>query len=426
MAESKRIRGVFRPLAETAVSLLLAQGLSALFTILVARQLGPKSVGDLALVYTTATIGSIGFNWGFDLWLHRELLARPGQNRHLVMQVGWIKIRLGLLIVPSLALLWWLFSGRQDLSLVLATAGVELVCDGVTNCLCVGFHSEGRHLQGSALTVVQRFLKLGALLTVASLDLASLPVIAGARMASAVLLLTPFLVADGRKSGAQNASLATLSLLRASGSYAATNGLAMAYGQADVILLGLLLPNTDVAGQYSQALNMLASLMLMPHAAYLVFIRRIAARISQNDRALLIREVRRLVWVFVAIGLFMALVCVAVAPSIIRILLGGAFTESSWLVSLQAGTAVLKSINLGLSAILVVSYIRRPRALAQLISLLVNLSLNLFLIPHFQALGSVAAYTLSEATLALGYSYLIARRFRLKEALPPSSETDAP
>lgn len=407
-----------RAMVQTSGSLLVAQGLSALLTILVARHLGPKLVGDLALVYTTATIASIGFNWGFDLWLHQALVARQGQDQHLVVQIIWIKTRLGLLLVPALTGLWWLFSSRQDLTLILIMAGFELVADGVLSSVSIGFHSAGRHFQGSSLIVVQRVLKLLAFLSVLALDVASPTAIVAARLSSMIPLVILFLPNWRARRATTEQRLGVIAVLRASGSFAILSGLAMTYGQADVMILGLLLPHSEATGQYSQALNMLASMMLLPYAAYLVFVRRTAALVAKGDRPALFQEYRHMLAIFGGIGLVMALTCVVAAPWLIRLLLGNAFLVSSHLVSLQAVTAILKSINLGLAVIMVVSYIQKPRMLVQLLSVVTNIGLNLMFIPMFFERASVAAYTISEMVLTIGYSYAVIRHYRSNRELP--------
>lgn len=408
-------------MVQTSGSLLVAQGLSALLTILVARHLGPELVGDLALVYTTATIASIGFNWGFDLWLHQALVARQGEEQHLVSQIVWIKTRLGLLLVPALGCLWWLFSSRQDLTAILLLAGFELVADGIISSASIGFHGVGRHLEGSLLTVAQRVLKLVAFLSVLVLGLASPTAIVAARLSSMILLVILFLPTWRERHAATEQRIGVLTVLRASGSFAVMSGLAMTYGQADVMILGLLLPRGEAVGQYSQALNMLASMMLLPYAAYLVFVRRTAAMVGQGDRRALVREYRFMLAIFAGIGLVMAFVCVAVAPWLLRLFLGDAFLASSQLVPLQAVTAILKSVNLGLAVIMVVSFIQKPRMLVQLASVATNIGLNLVLIPLFSERASVAVYTISEAVLTIGYSYAIIRQYRSSRALPSSS-----
>lgn len=425
MSGSNRIGGAVRAMVQTSGSLLVAQGLSALLTILVARHLGPKLVGDLALVYTTVTIASVGFNWGFDLWLHQELVARQGREQRLVGQIIGIKIKLGLLLVPALAGLWLIFSTRQDLTPILVMVGLELVADGVVNSVSIGYHSAGRHLQGSWLTVAQRALKLLAFLLILTLGIASFPVIIAVRLGCAVMLLTVVLFTRRGERATGEPRQGARVIMRASGAYAVLSGLAMTYGQADVMLLGLLLPASDVTGQYSQALNILASLMLLPYAAYLVFVRRAAALVAGGNRPALFREYRLMLGVFVGIGFVMAIICLTVAPWLIRFLLNDAFLVSSQLVSMQAVTAILKSINLGLAAIMVVSFIVRPRMLVQLVSVTFNVGLNLALIPVLSGQGSVAAYAASEAVLLIGYSYAIIHFYR-RNRMPPSLTARVP
>lgn len=420
MSGSNRIGGAVKALAQTSGSLLVAQGLSALLTILVARHLGPKLVGDLALVYTTAAIASIGFNWGFDLWLHQALVARLGQDQHLVVQIIWIKTRLGLLLVPALAGLWWLFSSCQDLTPILIMAGLELVADGIVSSASIGFHSAGRHLQGSLLTVAQRILKLLAFLSVLAFGVASPSTIVAARLCSMILLVILFLPAWRERGAVIEQRLGVIAVLRASSSFAVLSGSAMTYGQVDVMILGLLLPHSEAVGQYSQALNMLASMMLLPYAAYLVFVRRTAAMVGKGDRPTLFKEYRLMFAIFGGIGLVLAFICVVVAPWLIHLLLGDAFLASSQLVSLQAVTAILKSVNLGLAVIMIVSYIQKPRIIVQLLSVATNIGLNLLFIPMFYERASVGAYTISEAVLTLGYAYVVCRQFRSGKAAASS------
>ncbi|MBX7213722.1 MAG: oligosaccharide flippase family protein [Thermoflexales bacterium] len=399
-------------LLETAAGQLAAQIVSAVLTLFVARKLGPTLTGDLAVVYTVSTIVSLFFNWGLDLWLHESLLKEANQQQALVGKINRVRVRLGGASIPLSAIVWWITTNRPELSPLILVAGCELLLDGCLGAVIIGEHSVAHHKLGSRLLVLHRVLKLAAVAALFGIGMGSLAEVVVTRLMAAAPILVLYLVKTNRLTRVPAVSAPAMrDIIRHSGIYALLNGLSLAYGQVDVLLLGLLLPGGGTVGYYSQAMGILMSTMALPYAAYLVVTRTLAARVKKSGQKGTNAYAYSMA-LFVLIGLLLAAFLYFIGPGLLLLLLGDAYATSAHLVALQFGTVFLKSVNLGLASLMVVAAIRRPRAVVQGISLFVNLTLNLLLIPNFGAVAAVFVYTFSEGVLMVGYAATVAHRLR--------------
>jgi len=98
-------RNLFGNIAKLFSNSAISQGFTALALLLTARELGATLYGQLAACLALASVLSVGFNLGLDIWLLREGARSQYRISELIGSSLSIKLGLGLIWVLVLSLI---------------------------------------------------------------------------------------------------------------------------------------------------------------------------------------------------------------------------------------------------------------------------------------------------------------------------------
>ena len=385
----------------------LSQAIMIVYAILLARVLGPEEYGTFVGTYSIISLSSIAVNWGMDNWLLRE--AAEKSNSRLLSAA----------VLINKALLGLVWGGALVIALPLIRPGfffhgLTLLCvldvwgDSCFNTLITALNVDRKIKTVSRLMLFTRSGRLVAALIVIMIGSVqpvmfafSRATFTGLGFLLALLLLRPDFRAKGLSAG--------WPLLRRSLPFGISDFLAMIYMQADVTLLSLL-SGKIATGLYSPASNLINALFVVPAAGYMLLVPRLTQRnhASREFRQL----VKQVIAGFCGLGLVMAMGVGFFGGPAVGLVLGNNYQMTSSLLVILSPILLLKSIEFGLAIVLVVVNWQQQRLVPQVISALVNVLLNIMVIPIFHVYGVAVVYVISEVVLTVGYALVLMKWFR--------------
>jgi O-antigen/teichoic acid export membrane protein len=406
---------LIKNLAVYSSSSTLAQFIMMVYTIILARSLGPEALGIFAGAYSIAGLSVSIINWGMDTWLLREA-GVVGNPRELAGHVLAIKSGLGTVWV--LALVAVVPFVRPDLFSVplIMVVVVDVWSDVCFNTEISALNTQGRMREITWLLMISRVGRIAGAITLAVIGVASpFPYAITRSMATVASFVAATLML--RPSFNQITLKILASVVRQAIPYGFSDFFAIIYANADVTMLTLMAGKRAV-GEYSPATGIVHALFIVPNAIFTVLVPAISSY-AKND----IRRLYHLTWKMIlgyaAIGLALWSVIGPGSDLLIRIVLGNAYATTGGLLEILSPILFMKSVEFGCAAILVAIGWQTKRLGPQIISAASNLLFNLWAIPRFGVFGVAWVYVISEAIIFLGYGWLTfrwMRKIRIKEA----------
>jgi len=389
----------------------IAQLMKMLFMLIMARYFGLADYSNYVAAYSLASFTAIFFNLGLDTWLLREgsfqenwkLSAQKVLSLKASIGLIWAGLLIGL--APSL---------RPDLFgfglLALCVADVWFDSLLITMLAVLNIKRDIKAYSVSILLL--RGLKLIVLLVMIAVGSRSVMLIAGLRAAIAGgLAVAVFLMLrlDFRFARRQE----SLRMLRDSRAYTYSEFFSVIYMQADINLLTLI-QGKVMAGVYSPALSVINALFIIPSSVYTFSIPTLARtyhempqRLPAAARQLLVGITLMGIVLFAGVGLL--------GDDLVRLLLGSEYETTGQLITLLSPVLLLKCLEFGLASLIVALNKQKERIFPQMIAAVMNVGLNLWLIPLYGVFGAARVYVISEVVLFLGYGIIVFRSLRQPE-----------
>ena len=189
----------------------------------------------------------------------------------------------------------------------------------------------------------------------------------------------------------------------------------LVYFQSDIILLKYLKGN-EVAGIYNVAFIVMVAVYLLPSAIFQKFLLPKVHRWANHDRAQFIQVYRFGNGVMLLLGGITTIAILLLGPWLIPLLFGTAYREASGLLAILAFCAPMRFLASSVGATLVTQEHMRRKTVYMGAVAVVNVLLNLLLIPVFAAKGAAIATLLSEITLLALYLIAVRRHVFGREA----------
>ncbi len=210
------------------------------------------------------------------------------------------------------------------------------------------------------------------------------------------------------------ATLATLvATARESASFGLSSLLFQLNSRVDVVLLGVFL-GMEASGTYNVAYRVVFLLTFVAHYAGVALF-PVACRLFVSSRDDLQKLYERSLEVAVLVGVPASIGLFIIAPDLIGLVFGEAFEASVPVLSLLAWLLVLSGVK-NLLGIFLMACDRQPeRVRNQSVTAVLNIVLNVALIPWIGILGAVIATLVAEGTLCI----LHFARIRTTLATPP-------
>ncbi|MEM3594927.1 MAG: polysaccharide biosynthesis C-terminal domain-containing protein, partial [Candidatus Jordarchaeaceae archaeon] len=180
------------------------------------------------------------------------------------------------------------------------------------------------------------------------------------------------------------------------------------YVVADVSLLSILSNPTQV-GLYSPASSLISALFIIPNTIYL-FLVPVYSKIIARHQYLTKKHVYLPLGGMAVLGILLSVSLGGGGHWFVPVILCDAFKRTSDLLMLLSPILFFKCLQFGLAAIIVAAGWQTYRLIPQFVSSLVNVLVNVILIPNLGAQGAVIAYNASELILLLGYTIIVASK----------------
>ncbi len=383
------------PLARNSLWMILSrfgvQGLTVLFTVVLARRLGSAGFGEYAFISTVVYVGNSLTTFGTDMVLIREIAARDDISR--LPAALAIQLLLSGLLIGGI----FLFGGRipnqsTETLLALRIYILSLIPLAFFTVFTTALRGRQRMGEYAGLSAASALLQ-AAIVLAPGIDLVRLCVLLVAVQTMlaglAGWMCRALIRVDWR--GWQALLDGLSGLLKACIPFAVLTVLGMAYQRLGIYLLSTMSGPTNT-GLYSAAARTVEASKTVHLAVFAVLYPAMAlfstAGTGQRELGHDIRTSRNLL---LAGGLLEAVILFAGATPLVRVLYGTEYQSSAPILRILAWTLIPFTLN----SYLTLSFIASRRELlvgkALLASLLGALLLNLWLIPAEGATGSAWA-----------------------------------
>jgi O-antigen/teichoic acid export membrane protein len=409
--EAARPVGTRRVALDIAVQLVGMAGnlaLGVVVTVLLARQLGDRSFGQWSTII--AITGFVGFftDLGLRQVVVRQIAAEPER------ETDWLGAQLslvGVLALPATVLCAVLLAviARGHAMLVAGLVLSLLVLQSPVGNLSVVFQLRTRNDVTTAIATIKSVLWL---IVVVALTLADSGLVAFAVWFQVTSLIATAITAAIALRWVPLRSLGSRRdwgpLLRLALPVAIAAFLSLAYARIDQVLVFLLAGSRD-AGLYGVAYRILDQIQFIPVALVTTLLPMLAAALDQDRERL--RRILEQAATFLSIASLGALaVTIAAAGPIVRLLFGAEFAAAAPALPVLMGAFVAICFGYLVGNMIIVLRLQRRNVGIALAALVLNVALNLALIPPY---GFKAAAWVTLATEVVWL--LLAGRLVLRE-----------
>ncbi len=404
MSSSRRVA---RNASVLLVGDIIAKVASLAFYIAIARALGQEGFGDFSFALAIAVILVTVSGMGLDALLAREVSRDRGRIEHVFWDTLVARLALGTAATAVATAIAWV--GGYDAVVVASVLVLSLATLAEVLKKCLGSVFQGvEDMAPIAIgSIVQRFTT--AILAVAALALgAGVLAVSIFYLLGAVLGLAYSAVAFRRRELSSPFRISRAAMRRlviASIPLGLSGIFATVLYRLDSAILSVMEDNVAV-GAYSAAYRLLDSTLFISFflvAAMFPMLSRLDRTTKPRSAEVFGLCVKALCGALLPIGVCL----VAFADPIVELLYGSEFADSASAVRLLGGAAVFYGLA-HLSNWMLVAQ-DRERFLPWLVggAALLNIALNVALIPSMSFDGAALATTLSEAALAIGITAFV-------------------
>jgi O-antigen/teichoic acid export membrane protein len=405
--ERRSIRRVSKNALARFLAQVLARLLSLVLVALVARYEPAEALGSYVLVLTLVGFAGVVSDLGLNIYLTRETARQTDQQRQraLLGTVLPLKLSLSGLVLVGLLLLAAVAAFPEATAQLLPLGGLLLLPEAVTGTIRAFVNGRQRMEISGLIDVTMRFLAVAA----------SFPALLAGFGIRAVLLCTLGATLAGvvlysavlwRWRDTPHwrwAPAAWRACLAESYPFALTSLAAMVYSRLDLVLLGLWQDELAV-GWYGAAYKLWEAIGLLPASlleAMFPEMSRLAG--TQEGRKRLRGLFRTASWAMLGGGLLLGAAGLLAAGALIPLVYGGTGGYAPAVLPFRLLICAVPAMFLYLLSGHVLYAVGRQRRVtaAMLVVGLVNVALNLIVIPRWSYLGAAAVALFSEWLLVM-------------------------
>jgi len=384
---------VWATLAEAVV-----RGLKLAVLPLIARLFGPVEFGKFAFAFSFASVFNIVFDAGLATATTREL-AMTKKNEALLPDILLMKLGLGVLGIAAIALGMFLITHDPVIRAMIAVLGAAFFVLELVNLSFAVFRAQQR-MEYEFLVRVAQAVFLVAAVALAAWKAPSVLNVSYAYLVSGVLTLAVVAAVTGGKVLRIRPRVRADAWKRISAiavPLALASGATTMYMNLDSILLGYLGKITD-SGWYNLATR-IVGLLLVPTGLLSLVIFPAFASTAADVSAVFRQRWERWSIGMIALGTYLASVVFATADPLVRLIFGPAFGPTSAALRILAITVVMIFIYTPSFQAMIVFDRQRTLFWSLLSGTVVNVGLNVALIPTYGLYGAAWATVATHAVL---------------------------
>ena len=376
--------------------------------VLLARSGGPVLLGVVQFALTLSSL--LPFYFGVPALLAREVARRPEEGRRWVEAGTLVALAFGGLFTALLPAGAWAVGASRETVLAIGVAALGMTWDGVARVQFASFWADERMDLEARVTGLQEAFYVGLtgiVLAAGGGPLAALGAFTASRALGAVLAW--WMV--GRRHGGVPVPRASRRFLvqavRRCTPFAISDTLTLTYMRVDSVLLGIV-KGPAAVGLYQAATNLVLYFNVVARSVNRALYPRMGrAWPDRRGEFGRLRDVSLRVIAF--LGVPLAVGSVLLAPRTIDFLYGPAFAPAVLTYQLLALVIPVRMAGHTLSLSLAATDRQTARTVAVTVTALVNVALNLVLIPRWSYLGAAVATVVCETGLLIAYAVLLLR-----------------
>lgn len=407
MNSETRFRLIINLVTQTGTEIVGAL-MGLVLTSALAKTLGPEIYGQYILALSLAGLFGVGVEFGSNRILVRQI-ARSPENGSTVVANGLILRGLAAVIMSILLCSVLLILGYTPQAVALILVIWLMSCINlITTTIRMWFHGLQRMEYDAIIRGTQAVLTTVIGLAVLSLN-PSMEAVAFSMVAvSFVTFITTYLVAvckiekmrvsDSTRAGALRLARMGLPILVA-GLFASISF------RADSVLLSIFSTEVEV-GQYGAAYNTVLSLALFSLMLNNVFFPLLSVAYTHGTQTFQ-TTVRATVRYVGLLGLPMSFGLFTLSEPIINLIYGAEFTPAILLMRIVSPALALMFLSTQLSTVCIALNKQHKILPVLFISAVVNVSLNIVLIPSTGAVGASIVTTLTEFVALVSYLVIL-------------------
>lgn len=395
------------------VSAILVSGVGFLINIWLARDFGPVIYGKWSFAISFATLMMVLADFGFSNLTIREVARDKTRAVSFIDNIIAIKIALSAigLVVTSVII----FSIKQDPETIKLVFLITLcfVINTFSTFLQSIFRANEK-MEYETLSQWIRIISLTLLFIVFLLFSNTIISAAYAYVVSSIigLLGAVYFVRRYFASFFLKINLSfCVSLFKKSLPFAAGLFLAAVYQRIGVVCLNFYRGDQET-GIFNAAYNFIVLFFLLPEYLTISVYPKFS-RFYLDAKKTLARNTKQLLIFFSGIGLFLATLMIIFAPVAVSVLYGEKYVASIHILQILSIAIFFTYIAYSIGNSLSSANLQHKRIIGQAIAAVVNIILNIILIPLCGVYGAAISFVVAQVLLAASYCYFFSKEFAL-------------
>ncbi|MEH2284445.1 MAG: flippase [Nostoc sp.] len=380
---------------------ILRMGASLVVGVWVARYLGVQQYGLFNYALAFVALFSPIFTLGLDDVVVRHLVRQSSNKEEILGTTFWLKF-LGGIASVLLAVSTMFFLGEQEtlkiwLVAILGIAGIFRASDTIELWFQSQVQSKYTVIAKNTAFLLNTVIKIALILTKAPLLAFALVTLAEFAM-SAIGLLIVYQVKGASLWLWRWSFAATKTLLKESLPLIFSGFAIMIFMRIDQVMLGQMIGDSEV-GVYSAAVRISEIWYFIPGAIVSSVAPAIYAA-KEKSESLYYQRIGQLLSLMTCISLAIALPMSFLSDKIIMVMFGSGYAEAGAILAVHIWTSLFVFMGLATSPWFIAEGLNHVSLGKTLFGAILNIVLNLFLIPKYAGLGAAIATIISQASAA--------------------------
>ena len=400
-------------LTKNAAYLFSARFVNALsmmvLILIISRRLGPDIFGGYSFLNAVIMTGVVCATFGLDTLMVRDISRDPSVGNRFLSSILAFKVISSLLVMAGVCTLFRFFLDDQGMMKLLAIFSTVICLNSLSQSFWYygdGFQKFQYH---AALWASSNMMKVPLVWFFISFEQGLAMVLYAVIIAEVISLIISGLCIRLRfKWFLGNLSFkSTLPLFKKGWPLAVVFILSAVYFRIDLMMLEVM-KGEKAVGTYSAAYKLVEFLSIIPGTVTIAALPGLTAEYSdniKNFRASFYRTLTVLGVGGAAIGFFLYLF----SKQLILLLYGPSFSDSALSLSILSGVVFFLFVNGYLAYVTIATNNERALAVVLVISTILNVLFNFYLIPGYSHIGAALATLLSEILMLLFYFALFAK-----------------
>lgn len=386
---------------------LLSSILSLLISVLLARHLGASGYGDYSIVFAYLSFFQVLTGLGIDSIVVKEV-SRDASNQNAVVSNAIIlKIIFSILAILAAIIIAHLMGYSKDIRLLIYIASFAMIFSFGTVYTAL-FQSK---LKAAYYTIPELIVNIVISLLMFLFILLKAPIVVFVLLQSLIVIpITVIYVIASKKfidfkAGFQYDSVLCRSMLSQSWPIFLSSVFVSIYMRIDQVMLFRMVGANEL-GLYSAGVKLAESLNIIP----IVFMTSIYPLLCDN----FVRSKEMFTKMYTRSFKYMSIVILPIAVGttllsgrIMTFFFGGSFLEASGTLSILIWSEIFVFLGVVFANVLTAAGIQRYMFLFTLLGAVINVILNIILIPRYGIIGASIATLLSYGVFGLILQYMI-------------------